>query len=69
MAKPVKPKQKISFNPLEGQFDLITENNFSYESVPLSKKLKIPDNHQMLVHQEFVVEGELVLEGTIVLFN
>ena len=68
MSKPVKPKQKISFNPLEGQFDLITENNFSYESVPTNKKLKIPDNHQMLVNQEFVVEGELILDGTLVVF-
>lgn len=68
MAKPVKPKQKISLNPLEGQFDLVTSNNFSYESVPTNKKLKIRENEQMIVHQEFLVEGELILQGTLVVF-
>lgn len=68
MAKPVKPKTKISLNPLEGQFDLVTSNNFSYESVPTNKSLKIRQNEQMIVHQEFVVEGELNLQGTLVVF-
>ena len=68
MAKPTKPKQKISLNPLEGQFDLVNGNNFSYESVPTNKSLKIRQNEQMIVHQEFVVEGELNLQGTLVVF-
>lgn len=65
MAKKVKPKVKIEFNPIEGQFDLITDNNFSYESVPEQKVLTIPDNHQMIVREEFELEGELRLEGSL----
>lgn len=66
MAKPVKPKKKIAFNPIEGQFDIVTDNNFSYESVPTPKILTIPDNHQMVVREEFDLEAgaELRLEGT-----
>ncbi len=68
MSKPVKPKKKIAFNPLEGQFDLITDNNFSYKSVPTNKKLKVPENMQMIVHEEFQVEedAELLLDGELV---
>lgn len=66
MALPVKPKKKIVFNPIEGQFDLITDNNFSYESVPAPKILTIPANHQMILHEEFDLEGELRLEGTLI---
>lgn len=65
MAKRVKPKKKIAFNPLEGSFDLVTDNNFSYESVPDLKKLLIPDNHQMIIREEFILEGELRLEGSL----
>jgi hypothetical protein len=66
MSLPVKPKKKIAFNPLEGEFDLVTDNNFSYESVPANKKLKIPQNMQMVVHNDFDIEGELVLDGTLI---
>ncbi len=66
MALPVKPKQKIIINPLEGDFDIITDNNFSYESVPDNKKLTIPANMQMVVHNDFDIEGELVLDGTLI---
>ena len=69
MSKPVKPKKKIAFNPIEGQFDLVSDNNFSYESVPSPKKLTIPNNHQMIVHEEFDLEegAELRLEGTLIM--
>jgi hypothetical protein len=67
MSKPVKPKQKISLNPLEGQFDLVTSNNFSYESIPANKKLKIPDNNQMVIYEEFDLLGELQLDGSLIL--
>lgn len=67
MSKPVKPKNKISLNPLEGQFDLTTGNNFSYESVPSNKKLLIRDNEQMIVTESFELEGELILDGKLVL--
>lgn len=67
MAKPIKPKKKIVFNPLEGQFDLVTDNNFSYESVPANKKLKIRENEQMIVCEGFDVQGELQLDGSLML--
>jgi DNA helicase TIP49 (TBP-interacting protein) len=63
----VKPKQKVIINPLEGDFDIITDNNFSYESVPETKRLEIPENMQMSVVEEFVVDGDLILEGTLVI--
>lgn len=66
MALPVKPKKKIAFNPIEGQFDLVTDNNFSYESVPNEKVLIIRENHQMILHEDFDLEGELRLEGTLI---
>lgn len=68
MAVPVKPKKKIAFNPIEGQFDLVTDNNFSYESIPSPKKLTIPKNHQMTVHEEFEIEdgAELRAEGSLI---
>lgn len=66
MSKPVKPKQKIAFNPTTGEFDLVTDNNFSYESVPSPKVLNIRDNHQMIIHEEFEIEGELRLDGSLI---
>lgn len=67
MAKRVKPKQKLTLNPIEGTFDIITDNNFSYESVPDNKKLTVDENMQMTVHEEFEVEGELRLDGTLII--
>lgn len=66
MALPVKPKKQIAFNPIEGKFDLVTGNNFSYESVPLNKKLTIRQNEQMIVHEDFIIEGELRLDGSLI---
>lgn len=67
MSKPVKPKKKLNVNPITGNLDLITDNNFSYESVPESKRLKIPENHQMVLHEEFDLEGELVIDGSLIM--
>lgn len=63
----VKPKTKISFNVIEGQFDLITENNFSYVSVPAGKKLKIRENMQMAVHGCEAVDGTLEIDGELII--
>lgn len=67
MAKPVKPKKKVAFNAIEGQFDLVSDNNFSYEGIPAPKKLTIPENHQMIIREEFDIEdgAELRLEGSL----
>lgn len=67
MAKPVKPKKKIAFNPLTGEFDLVTDNNFSYEGVPSPKILTIRENHQMILHEEFDLDGELRLDGSLII--
>ncbi len=69
MSLPVKPKTKIAFNPIEGDFNLITDNNFSYESVPAGKKLTIGPNQQMIVHEEFILDvgGELRLDGSLII--
>lgn len=67
MTKKVKPVKKIVINPLEGDFDLITDNNFSYESVPQNKKLVIYENMQMTVMEGFELDGELILDGNMFL--
>jgi len=67
MAKPVKPKKQLTINPTTGKLDLITDNNFSYESVPENKRLKIPENNQMVLHEEFDLDGELQLDGSLIL--
>jgi hypothetical protein len=66
MAKPVKPKKRIVINPIESTLDIVTDNNFSYESVPTGKRLQIPANMQMIVVEEFDVEGELILDGSLI---
>lgn len=63
MAKPVKPKKRLELNPLTGEFDLTTDNNFNYQSIPTGKKLLIPENHQMINFTEFEIDGDLTLDG------
>jgi hypothetical protein len=67
MAARTKPKQKINFNSLTGEFDIITDNNFSYKSVPANKKLKVYENMQMVVYGGFNVDGILDVDGEIIL--
>lgn len=64
----VKPKQKVVFNPIEGKFDLVTGNNFSYTSVPTGKKLLIPENMQMAVFDGGIdVDGTLEIDGQLII--
>lgn len=63
----IKPKTKIDFNIIEGEFDLITDNNFSYESVPENRRLTVYQNMQMIVHEGFDVDGSLNLDGSLIL--
>lgn len=63
----VKPKQKVVFNPIEGKFDLVTGNNFSYTSVPTGKKLLILENMQMAVFEGIDVDGTLDIDGQLIL--
>jgi hypothetical protein len=63
----VKPPKKIIINPIEGEFDFVSDNNFSYQSVPANKKLKIHENMQMTVFNGFNIEGFLELNGMLIL--
>lgn len=63
----VRPPKKITINPIEGELDYVTDNNFSYQSVPLNKKLTIYENMQMTVFNGFDLEGTLDLKGMLVL--
>jgi hypothetical protein len=66
MAKRVKPKKKIAINPTTGKLDVITDNNFSYESVPQGKKLGIPENMQMAYFGIFDLDGQIDINGSFV---
>lgn len=63
----VKPPKKLAVNPLSGELELITDNNFSYMSVPLNKRLRIRTNEQMVVFNGFTVDGTLDLNGVLIL--
>lgn len=65
--KLVRPKKRIVVNPTTGVLDSVTDNNFSYEGVPLNKKLTIHENNQMTVRDGFEVEGDLDLHGSLIL--
>lgn len=63
----VRPPKKIAFNTLTAEFDLVTENNFSYQSVPVAKRLVIWENMQMTVFNGFILDGILDLRGMLIL--
>ena len=67
MSARVRPKKKLRLNLIEGSFDFVTDNNFSYESIPTPKNFEIPSNQQMIVREEFTIEpgAELRLEGSL----
>jgi len=65
----VKPDTKVALNPFTGEFDLSSGNNFSYKSVPTDKTLLLRENDQMIVYEEFLVDGELILEGDLVVVS
>ena len=65
--KNIKPKKRIVVNPTTGKLDTVTDNNFSYESVPEGTRLFIYMNNQMIVRDEFTVDGDLELQGALIL--
>lgn len=67
MAKQLKPKKRIVINPFTGGLDYVSDNNFSYESIPDNRKLVIPENNQMAVFDGFESDGELDLDGSLIL--
>lgn len=67
MGKTIKPKRKIIINPMNGNPDMVTDNNFSYETVPINKKLVVYQHNQMTVFDEFQVDGDVDLHGALIL--
>lgn len=67
MAKPLKPKRRIVINPVTGEIDSVSDNNFSYENIPDGRKLILHENNQMVVFDGFEVDGELDLYGSLIL--
>lgn len=67
MSLPIRPKRRIIINPMTGNLDTVSDNNFSYDSVPEGKKLIIPSNNQMALFDGISVDGDIDLFGTIVL--
>lgn len=67
MSAPIRPKRKVVVNPITGKLEYVTDNNFSYENVPVGKKLTIQENNQMIVYDGFEVDGDLDLHGSLIL--
>lgn len=67
MSTPIRPKKKVVVNPITGKIEYVNDNNFSYENVPLGKKLTIQDNNQMTLHDGFEVDGDVDLLGSLIL--
>lgn len=63
MASPVTAPRRYELNALEGIFHLVSQNNFSFQSVPEDLVLEIPENMQKVVHECFEVDGTLEIEG------
>ncbi len=59
--------KKLTLNVLTGEFDVYSPENFSYEITELNKTLKIKRTQQMVVADEYILDGTLILEGTIAL--
>lgn len=64
---PIKPKTRTIINPVTGQLEQVRDNNFSYENIPVNKRLVIHENNQMVVYDGFEVDGELDLYGSLIL--
>ena len=61
----------FKFNPLTSELDLVGKTstkteNFSYDFVPVSQTVTVPDNQQMIVDPPFEVQGTLELLGRVV---
>lgn len=67
MGKKITPKKRLSINPTSGEIEFVSDNNFSYETVPENQKLVIRENNQMKLSDEFQLEGDLDLHGSMIL--
>jgi len=60
-------KKKLGIDPLSGEFEFISEDNFSIKEVASGKKTDVRVRQQMIVDGEIVVNGELNVQGEVVL--
>lgn len=67
MSNLVKPRRRVIINPVMGDLEFVSDNNFSYENIPFGKKLTVHQNNQMIVHDELIAEGDLDLDGSLIL--
>lgn len=56
-------KNKLKFNPLSNQFDLVTKDNHSYKQIPTNRTGNIRSNQQMIVDGMLVIDGQLNIDG------
>lgn len=61
-----KPNKNYIYNPFTSNLDIITDNNFSYESIEEDDCLLIPENNQMIIMDRIIIDGELRLDGSLV---
>lgn len=47
--------------------NLTTADNFSYEFIPVDDIIEVPENMQMAVFDELIIEGELALVGSLIM--
>lgn len=59
----------LKLNPFTGKFDIVNDNNFSFNNIPAQSYLRIPTNQQMLVYKELVNSGDIQNDGDIVIFE
>lgn len=57
----------FKFNPLTGEFDLVSADNFSYKTIPTGTTVIIPANQQMIVQGDITIVGDLTITGQLTL--
>jgi len=60
----------LTINPIDGRKNLIDGygvSGFSIKKVTSDKKITIPENHQMIVHEEIEILGDLEIDGEVVI--
>ncbi len=61
--------QTTSFATNPEKWNVVSPSIYSWETVPTSTAIRVPDNHQMAVHDTFALDGDIILEGTLALRN
>ncbi len=61
--------QATSFATNPEKWNELSPSIYSWETVKSNTAIRIPENHQMSVHDTFSMNGDLILEGTLILRN